>query len=286
MSIRGRVYAAVVAVVVVAAVPVGVLSMSASAPAGASTAACGSACTSLSVESEGTSMDLTVTGSASSGYSVGLAAASDTNTGQDFSPVAENTVGNDSFYGFVPNKWNVLYSSGYLLEYQFAPGGIASGYCLADGVTQETVVLTPPDQTDESGIAYVPNTSVTMAPCGISLQTVWMIDPNTQALVGNGYTDLINMGYAVEPKYDDTAAASTGALMSPPTSSLVSPFAEPEVLAYSGGKLVLQQLSEVGSTVSTSQMWTGLTASGQPELRAALAKAAQKAKKDSPFLSG
>lgn len=235
---KARVYLAVVAVIA-AAVAVGVVSAGASTStsATASTTACGSACTSLA-----------------------MAAASTANTGQDFALEEGGTVGGAVSDGsnLLPSKLILNYSQGFLVEFQYAPGGVPSGNCMADG--------TNAPNTTENDVYYAPNTSITLATCGLTLATLWIVDPNN-GINTNGYDDLINAGYAVSDTYsgpEDTDGQT-----------LTSPYADPDVLTVnSSGKVVLAELSEIGGVVSPGQMWFGGPALVQLQAREAAAKSA------------
>jgi len=125
MSKRARIYvaAATVALVLVAAtVPGSLLS------AGASTTACGSACTSPSVQSLGTGEVLAV-----SSTNVVMSAASTTNSAEDWTPEQEGVVSNAVSAGVLSAKLDMLYSTDTLVEYQYAPDGVPSDECLANG---------------------------------------------------------------------------------------------------------------------------------------------------------
>jgi hypothetical protein len=249
MAGKGRVYLAVVAVIVAAAVPVSVLSV---LSAGASTTVCGSACMSLAVQSS-TGDYLTVSGS-----SVGMATASTTSTSQDFTLEAFGLVQAAADDGVVSARLAWMYGGGTLVEFQYAPGGIPSGNCLADGST-------PPSVTNNVEF-YAPNTSVTLTTCGETAATLWIEDPlNGQNT--NGYDDLINAGYAVPDTYsgpEDTDGQT-----------LTSPFEDPDVLTLnSSGKVVLAELSEINDVVSPGQMWFGGSALTQQVLKAAAKSAA------------
>lgn len=275
---KSRVYLAAVAVIAAAAVPAGLLT--AAAPAGASTTACGSACNSLSVLSAGTSEYLTVGGSSSSGYTLSLAAASTTNTAQDFTPIGEGTVSGDSSFGILSNRWNLIYPDGDLVEYEYAPGGDPSGLCLANGANADTVTGPLQDGEFLTSTDYEPNTSVTLATCGASAQTLWIIDTNTEALGQDpGYVDLINAGYTDCPDYNIWYPWQTG-----PSSNCVTLFSVPEVLTYTTnskgqGEVELAQLNQLGTNTSSTQMWTGTTAPGQAALRQAIKKSAAAAQR-------
>lgn len=254
MSNKGRVYVAVVAVIVAAAVPASVLSADASTSAIASTTACGSACLSLAVDSS-TDDYLTVSGS-----SVGMAAASTTNSGQDFTLEADSNVSNAvTVADLLPSKWMLNYSLGDLVEFQYAPLGKPSGECIADGYSDDDTDIDLPDEVN------APTQTVTLATCGLTLATLWMVDPNNGANT-NGYDDLINVGY--EASYEYLAPESA-------VDPVISPYADPDVLTLnSSGDVVLAQLSEIGGVVSPGQLWYGGSALVQVQAREAAAKSA------------
>jgi hypothetical protein len=89
---------------------------------------------------------------------------------------------------------------------------------------------------------------------------LWIVDASNEA---NGFTDLINAGYEAAFSYlapDNTTSEN-----------LTSPFAEPAVLTVnSSGKAVLAPLSQLGATVSPTQMWTAWSAPAQAFLRTAV----------------
>jgi hypothetical protein len=258
---RPRVYLAVAALIVAAIVPATLVS---TRSAGASTAACGSACTSPSVQSLGTSEVLTVSGS-----SVVMSAASTSNTGQDWTVESEGGVPGAVTAGVVSAKLLMNYGNGELVEFQYAPAGVPSDECLAN------TAAIPYSITDQTDYWYIPTLTVVLAQCGITAQSLWIIDTNNET--SGGYVDLINAGWESEYAYgDDTLETSD---------TLTSPFAEPAVLTVttstsssgsSTSKVVLAPLSEIGGMVSSSQMWTAYTAPDQSALRAQIAKAKAK----------
>jgi hypothetical protein len=239
-----RVSLTVAAVIVAAAVPAGLLYGS---PVGASTAACGTACTSPSVESQGTGEVLAV-----SGNSIVLASANTTSSTQDWTPLFEGPVSGAVSAGVVSAKLDMNYSGADLEEFEYAPNGAPSDECLANTAS-----------TSPSTDWYEPTLNVALEPCGITAQSLWILDgPNAS----NGYLDLINAGYETQSEYANAEISTSNA-------NLTSPFAEPEVLTYnSSGKVVLAPLSEIGGVVSTSQMWADWSAPAQGALRAAVAK--------------
>jgi hypothetical protein len=245
MLSKAKFYLVGMAVVTALAVPIGLLS--ADAPAGASTAACGSSCTSPSVQSVGTGQVLTVSGS-----TVTMAVAGTTSSGQDWTPEQEGDVANAVAAGILSPKLNMLYSTDPLLEFQYAPSGVPSDQCLADSFTTPIGAGASPFNN--------PNLSVVTAQCGITAASLWIVDASNEA---NGYVDLINAGY--ESSFSYLAPSSTSA------QNVASPFAEPAVLTVnSSGHVVLAMLSQLGSTVSPTQMWTAWSAPAFAALRAAV----------------
>jgi hypothetical protein len=248
-----KVYLAIAAVTM-AVIPAGLVP---ALSAGASTSACGSSCTSPSVESEGTGEVLTASGS-TSGSSVVMSAASTTSTAEDWTPEQEGDVANAVSAGVLSAKLNMLYSTDQLVEFQSAPGGVPSDLCVANTANSEGEV----DGIGESFPYSEPTLSVALEPCGITAQSLWILDASNEA---NGYVDLINAGYAATFTY--LAPSFTDA------DDLTSPFAEPAVLTVSStGKLALAPLSEIGGVVSTSQMWASWSAPAQSALRAKVDK--------------
>ena len=263
MSKAARVYLVVVAVIVAAAVPVGLLS--ADGPAGASTSVCGSYCTSPSVESLGTGDVLTAEGS-SAGSSVEMSTSTTSKT-TDWTIEDDYTVPNAVSWGVVSNKLEMLYAQSELVELQYAPDGIPSDECLANTSSQV-------DVNGYGSSVYVPTQSVALEPCGTTAQSLWIIDQNCAM---DTYCDLINAGYEAQYTY----LAPTGDVVG--SSSLTSPFAEPEVLtASSSGALSLAPLAAIGGNVPASQAWTAYTSADQSALRASIRKLSLKAEHSLP----
>jgi len=237
--------AAVVALTAAALVPLTLES------AGASTTACGSWCVSPSTESVVTNNTLTV-----SGNSVVMAPASTTNSAQDWTSEYAGEVSTAVTAGVLSGKLDLLYSGNDMLEYQYAPNGVPSCECLADGASDANI-------NDDIPPVYIPTQTIVLAQCGATAASLWIIDESNGA---NGYVDLINAGY--ETAY--TYLGSTGA-NADPISSL---FADPDVLTVnSSGKVVLAQLSEIGQTVSQTQMWGDFLSPSQSSLAEKVAKA-------------
>ena len=245
ISKKASLSAAVVAAIAAALVPLSLES------AGASTTACGSWCVSPSTESAVTNNTLTVSGS-----SVVMAAASTTNSAQDWTSEYAGEVSTAVTAGVVSSKLDLLYSGQDMLEYQYAPNGVPSGQCLADGDSDANV-------NDNIPPVYMPTLTIVLAPCGATAASLWIIDASNE---GNGYVDLINAGW--ESSY--TYLASTASNADP----LTSPFADPAVLTVnSSGKVVLAQLSAIGQSVSPTQMWGDFLSSSQSSLAEKVAKA-------------
>jgi hypothetical protein len=204
------------------------------------------------VQSVGTGQVLAV-----SGNSVGMAAASTTNSGEDWTPQQEGAVANAVAAGVLSAKLNMLYSTDQVVEFQYAPNGVPSDQCLAD-------------TSNPFGPPYnAPTLSVALAQCGITAQSLWIVDATNEV---NGYVDLINAGYAAQFTYLDPGGSGFY--------PLTSPFAEPAVLTVnSSGKVVLSFLSELGGVVSPTQMWASWSAPVQTTLRALVAQANAKAER-------
>jgi hypothetical protein len=225
-------------VIALAAAGVGLVSFPA---ANASTAACGSSCTSPSVQSVGTGGVLTVSGS-----SVVMSAASTTNSGQDWTPEQEGDVANAVAAGVISSRLNMLYSTDQLVEFQYAPNGVPSDKCLSNTASIGQTLYS------------IPTLTVVMAQCGLTAQSLWIVDASNEA---NGYVDLINAGY--EGLYTYLAPTVDQAV--------IAPYAESAVLTVnSSGQVVLAMLSEIGGVVSPTQMWTAWSSPNQSELRTAV----------------
>jgi hypothetical protein len=245
---------ATVSIAVVAALTATLLPVSFHS-AGASTTACGNFCTSPYNESVGSSEVLTVTGTSS----VGLAAASTSST-QDWTVMIDSTsVDNAEGAQIISPKWTLLYGTDAVVEFQYAPNGTTSGNCLSIGTTstQETIYGGP------TYTWVVPSQSLTLAPCGFSALSLWIVD---DAGTASGYVDLINAGYANTDAFigAETGPSSSGGFGSPPSggnlgppsgSALSTPFAEPYALTVSSGNLTLSHLTLVDGDVSGTQEW-------------------------------
>lgn len=239
MSTTAKFYFGGAAVLLLAIAPVSFLTLS----AGASTTACGSACT--SPEPLDSSDALTVSGS-----TVELAAASTTNTGQDWTPQDEGTVGSATSLGLISSKFAWQYSGDQVYEFQYAPGGVASGKCLAAN-DQEYANESSTDAGYTS--TAIP---VILEQCGVDSSTLWIED--TPSAAPSGYLNLISadqVGWCGIPEGSDNCA-------------LASPFAEPGVLTVSGSTLEVSPLSEIGGAVPASQLWGNTASAAEEALRA------------------
>jgi hypothetical protein len=232
-SRKTKVYLTLAAVIVAAAVPAGLMS------AGASTTACGSPCTSPYNESAGSGEVLT-----ESSGGVKMATASTTSSAQDWTVENEGDVSNAVSAGVISAKFNMLYSTDPVVEYQYAPDGVPSDNCMAENY--ETYA-------EDEGLEETTTVPVTMLQCGVNTATLWIVDASNES---NGYVDLINANGA--------GACIEGSC------SVTGAFAEPDVLTVSGTTVELEPLSELGSVVSTSQMWADYLATDDSALQKAI----------------
>jgi hypothetical protein len=264
---RGVVFVAV-GVLVAAAVPAGFLSADASTSALASTVACGSACTSPFVESLGSGEVLTVSGSGA-GASIVMAAASATSSTQDWTPESEAPVPAFHGLGIISERLQLMYAPDSVYEFQYAPNGKASDYCLADDYGSVATGVNDGAQQ----YYYEPTLTVTLAQCSVTAATLWILDNEG---TGNEPCDLINAGYEAAYYYGYQENPDA------PAEGYASPFAEPAVLTVSsGGSVVLAPLGEIGGVVPSSQEWAGLSSPFDAQLRqSALRAKAAAAKAD------
>jgi hypothetical protein len=175
-----------------------------------------------------------------------MSAASTTNSGQDWTPEQEGDVANAVSAGVISPRLNMLYSTDQLVEFQYAPNGVPSDKCVSNTASVGQTLYS------------IPTLTVVMAQCGLTAQSLWIVDASNEA---NGYVDLINAGY--EGLYTYLAPNSNQAV--------ISPYAEPAVLTVnSSGQVVLALLSEIGGVVSPAQMWTAWSSPNQFELRTAV----------------
>jgi hypothetical protein len=218
-----------------------------------STAACGSACSSPVNQSSGTGEELTISltqNSSSStrctstvtaaalesvpsacSISVGMAAQSSTNAGQDWTVMAEdeNSANVQSFInaGALPPKLGAQYSGDDLAEIEAAPDGVPTDLCLSASV--QTTILTTSTSIGMSQCGES-STTVTSGVTTISNPTAWILDSGNAS--ASGYEDLI--------------------------SGVSQTYSLPEVLTLNsaGTGVQLAPLSQLGSVVSGTQMWS------------------------------
>ena len=139
--------------------------------AGAASVACGHSCSSLYNQKFGTADVSAVSkGKAAPNQAIDLAAAAPSTT-EDWAVSFQGTV-NDFFNaGLINATLNAHYGSDGAFEFEYQPGGIASGLCL--------------------GIASGPaqGTKVTLQPCGVTARTIWI---NDAADASGGYAPYIS----------------------------------------------------------------------------------------------
>jgi hypothetical protein len=149
----------------------------------AATTACGSGCVALAAQKFTTGDVSAVSGSgAAQGQKVILAAAGQNSTEDfklsDLGPVSE-------FYavGIVGSAVGLTWPNNEAFEYQYAPGGTDSGFCLGTATTAAN------------------GTAVTLQPCGVTAQTLWItlsIDTiNGVKPLINGSDTLVNTPYVL-----------------------------------------------------------------------------------------
>ncbi len=139
--------------------------------AGAASAACGSSCSSLYNQRFGSADASAVSGgTAATGQAVILAAAAPSTT-EDWSAAFQGTVSDFYAAGLMNATLDKYYGPDLVYEFEYQPGGIASGECL--------------------GIASGPKhgTKVTLQQCGITANTTWIEDA---ADASGGYVPYIS----------------------------------------------------------------------------------------------
>ena len=190
------------------------LALSVAAPLGsrAATPSCGVVFYSLYSQDYGTGYIPAVkNGTASTGEAIDLAASSDSNSAEDWYPDEIATVAALEAAGLVSSGLDQNYGNDMAYEFDYAPQGAESGLCMG-------VASTAAD-----------NTAVTLQPCGVSGDTLWIVD---SADVSGGYLPLIN-------------GSDTN-------------FSTPYVLkagSSATSALTTYTLQVTNSTVATSQMW-------------------------------
>jgi hypothetical protein len=229
----------------------------------ASTAACGPSCTSPVNSADGTDV-LTLTITQESGHpacasttvtaailtaivngsaptcvlTVGMAAASTTNTGQDWLTMTDGNAQEFIAADALPAWLNIQDSSYTVLEFEAAPDGTPTGLCLSSWSASEVYLSRCGVSTDVATASATGNSDTangvstssgtTTSTTTVSCETCWVLD-HGNADPSTGYDDLI--------------------------SGTSQNFSLPDVLTYSSGTLSSQMLDEVGGVVSPGQMW-------------------------------
>ncbi|HLK00349.1 MAG TPA: hypothetical protein VKU39_10645 [Streptosporangiaceae bacterium] len=121
----------------------------------AASSGCGSSCVSLASQAFGTSDVSAVSGGTAAGQPVVMAVAADITT-EDFLVSDDGTVANFCSAGLMTGVNCTTWPSDPVFEYEYAPGGAASGLCLG------------------TATAAVSGTAVTLQPCGVDARTVWV----------------------------------------------------------------------------------------------------------------
>ncbi len=168
MSITGRVITAALALSVVTGAGVaGALT------ANAATTKCGDLCTDLFSAAQGKGYLIDVaTETSAIGQPVNLAAAADTNAGEDFVPSYQGLVSDLYQAGITPAGLDKLYAKRQVIEIQYWPAGKPTVLCLGVGTTPGA------------------DTPVTLQTCGVNAQTTWIVDPVTTS--AGTYDELIS----------------------------------------------------------------------------------------------
>ena len=182
MSIKSKVLAAAATLTIVGGVStVGVLSASAATPS------CGPSCIDIFSRQFGTHfrpnfvMDVFRQGERV-GQPIILFRSSNSDPAQDFTVSFQGLVSDFFAAGLVSAALNLHYGNGSVaaidqpaLEIEYAPFGVDSGLCVGVASTA------------------VQHEGVTLAPCGVSAKTVWVVDvADSPATLNHGYVPLIN----------------------------------------------------------------------------------------------
>jgi hypothetical protein len=171
MSIKSKIITAAAALALIVGV-----GAAGTPTANAATPNCGAGCFNLFSAFSTTANPefvLGVSGPAQLGGAVIFAPESRTNPGEDFEVSDVATVHQLFLAGLFPSGLDALYSSLNVFEIEFTPGGINSGFCVGVGSTPGF------------------GTPVTLQPCGTTVKTFWIFDP--QITLGSApYYALIN----------------------------------------------------------------------------------------------
>ena len=139
---------------------------------------CGTVCINLFNQKFGSADAAAVSGGAATvGQPVILSAAAFSTT-QDWTDAFQGKVSDFYAAGLMNETLNEHYGTDQAFEFQYAPGGSSTGLCLG--------IASGPSQ----------NTPVTLQPCGVSVDTVWILDT---ADANGGYTPFISGNDAKYP---------------------------------------------------------------------------------------
>jgi hypothetical protein len=162
---------------------VGGTAMAAMPAANAATMRCGNGCVTLASQKFGPT-DVVAVGSSSAGT---LAAFWYSNS-EDFYGQPEGTVHDLYRAGVIAKSLNNTYNSDEVYQYEYAPGGTASGKCLA---------------------ATPGSTTVTLLSCGASSDTLWV---GLAGLQHGNFMPVMSAALSTKSAMLLTASAATGAL--------------------------------------------------------------------------
>jgi hypothetical protein len=172
MSIKSKIFAAAATLTLAGGIgAAGTLTASAATPS------CGSHCINLFSREFGTHkhpafvLDV-YQQKAKAGQPVILWATSNADPGEDFTVSAQGTVGDFYKAGLVSAALDLHYSKFEAYEFEYAPNGAESGYCVGVGSTAAD------------------GTKVALEPCGASSDTIWVVD--SYDTIKGFYVPLIN----------------------------------------------------------------------------------------------
>jgi hypothetical protein len=188
MSVPGKILRALAALSLA-----GVLFAAVTPAANAATSDCGISCIDFFSALYGTTanpgfvLDAQGGGAGSIGQPVILARASNDNPGEDFLLVGQGLVSDFYEAGLVAQGLAARYSGDFAYAIEYAPSGIATGDCVGVGATPANA------------------TPVTLQPCELTAQTVWILDHGSTT--GADFT-LING--ATDNSFGDPYALTAG----------------------------------------------------------------------------
>jgi hypothetical protein len=253
----------------------------------AATTACGASCTSPVNLGLGTGETPTITitgsgcpavtaaglesaaGNSSCAISVAMAAASAANAGQDWVAMEEGTV--DKFIAdqALSQRLDIQYGSDEVVEFEAAPGGVASNLCLAivsgaatvrqcGGATSVQTDTQTGSQTDNSSGSSSGSDSTNNSVGGGIVFGSTSFSSGSSSSTDNATSS--GTGTTTTSTSSGTAwildAGNTSNGYLDVISGSDQAYSDPLVLtAASGGALGLSSLSEIGGIVTTTQMW-------------------------------